>query len=175
MFVTVVLMYAPTERNGGQYWIMLFPWAAWLIAQFIDKLLQKTLRAHWISTNNLMFVSGTAAIVGVLLIQYLPFRTHSRLAPPEVAVIKDLPHYPNIEGVILDLVDRNPDFASASPLLWYLDRKIEYIKANEAPPKAKDKSNFAYVLRINDEKKLSQLQNAGWCAISETVHLPCQP
>jgi 4-amino-4-deoxy-L-arabinose transferase-like glycosyltransferase len=173
LFLTVVLMYAPADRSGAQYGVLYLPWAAWLSAQVIEEILKKYNAAFYIDAKMLMKLSAMISVSLVCLLQYFPFSTHSRRAPGEVQSIQTLENYASITGILFDLSIQNPEFVSASPLLWYLDRPIEYVKMNSPLPSASEHKDQIYVLRHASAARLIEAKAKGWCAVSPTVYTHC--
>lgn len=121
-FTSFALMYAPAARVGAQYSLMLLPPIAWALGVgTCETFSAKIQAASWQKWTLRL------AVALVLLIQYLPFKTHHRPIPHLVPAIKEFfTKNPDLPRELLLYSDSQLDFVTSAPFAWYGDLKIFY-------------------------------------------------
>lgn len=151
------LLYAPTERIGGQYWLMTLPWVAWLVAVGIEQLLAQSRPG----IDKMMRYSGRAAIVLVCIIQYGPWPTHSRRPPGQMPEITHLKKSGQIKNIILGVLEEDANFVNSASFAWYADLRVNYhISPADIPPA----ENSSVYLNFDKTRRAdSDFTRQGWC------------
>src|SRR5690606_5678928 len=70
--ISTLFMYAPASRVGGQYWLLIMP----PMAIFLGAGFALTAWGKKINPRKTSKITQGIALALVLLVQYLPFRTH---------------------------------------------------------------------------------------------------
>ncbi len=164
-----ILLYAPTQRIGLQYWMMIVPWIAWATGAALSKFIP------WNPTSMVRF-TGKLSLILVALIQYLPFRTHRTLENESAAAIRK---FKALSLVNLQIIDDVPDllhFVTGCTYAWYGNTPVEY-SSLENPILPKPSPNTALILRKPEAFRIEAAKNAGWCLYEsypkETLMLHC--
>lgn len=154
LFSTFVLMYAPTNRYGSNYWITVLPWVAWLAAAGIC--------AVWGKWNTAGVVKWTSrfALFAVILIQYIPVRTHGARPPQELETIALLKKAGRAEKILVDLAPHSVDFTVTDNFFWYGDLPTGYLEKDQAIPRPK--AGEVLVLYNGGEARAQEARRAGW-------------
>ncbi|NCN42592.1 hypothetical protein GW916_15245 [bacterium] len=123
-FATGLMMYAPASRIGGQYWLILMPPLAILLsgAFSTSKWGSNISPAKW--TKNTQII----AVAIVLLIQYLPFRTHVSRYPDVTPFTDELKKAGSINHLLVSGPSKALTFITLSPFGWYPDLPVNYLK-----------------------------------------------
>ncbi len=168
LIATFSTMYACANLNGGQYWITILPWLAWLIAENL-------LVNIPVDCTKLLPVSKNLAIALLFLVQYTPFRVHGVKPPVEVEAITAIKNKTNAKFLIVDNYPLKSNFGDAGVYVWYNDLTAKYPSVEEIPRAELDS---IYLLLNSDENRKNTLTRNGWCAIKKfektSVWLPCQ-
>jgi len=123
LLASFVLMYFPTARVGHQYWIMLLPWAAWLIALGLDALLPPS----WTEPRLRRFTL-TVSVTLVVFLQYIPFKVYKSRVPelaPQIALTSAQATSPTSQMWIED-TDHKDKFIRSSLWAWYGGYRVGY-------------------------------------------------
>lgn len=153
LFTTFTIMYACANLNGGQYWITILPWLAWLIA---ENLLTKIP----LDSTHLVPITQTLAITLLFLVQYTPFRVHGVKPPVEVESISTLKEKTKATQLIVDNYPFKSNFGDAGVYVWYNDLPARYPELDTIPTASQDS---IYLLLQADESRKSALKSQGWC------------
>ena len=123
-FLSALFMYAPALRLGGQYWLLLMPPAAILLggALSISRL------SHKINETKTINFTRNAAICLVLLVQYLPYRTHTSRYPDITPFIDKLKESGSINHLIVSGPEKQQDFITLGTFGWYPDLPLNYLE-----------------------------------------------
>ncbi len=161
------LLYAPVDRVGVQYWVLLLPWVAWAFADAVSP---------WAPCRpeTAMKFTGALSLVLVCVLQLAPIRVHGHLDP-------ELPHLQarvasgEIDQVILDMTPEALDFTRKDHYYWYADRPVATVEYKDPVPVAKP--GGLYILHSPRADRLAALRRAGWCPDAFFPHrvllLPC--
>ncbi|MEO5666448.1 MAG: glycosyltransferase family 39 protein [Bdellovibrionota bacterium] len=127
MIATFVLMYVPAARVGHQYWVMILPWAAVLIAQGLDALLPTS----WTESR---LRTGTASLALLLaaLLPFLPIQFY-RSRVPELAVrIRDATQskFENSTRLWIEIGAERDTFIRSGTWAWYTGLPVSYASAS---------------------------------------------
>ncbi len=162
LLITFVLFLAPIDRMGSQYFLLILPSLAWMIAIAAEKLFP-------IPTLKLMKVTSLLSIVGMFIVQYLPYRTHYLNEYNEsFEPIKKLSQKHQAKNLYLYFEDRQPDFLVSGPFAWYTQMEIKYVRMEETPPPYSEGNLlFSDILK---ERKTALLKEKGWCLLVEEGH-----
>lgn len=166
--LTYIALFAGAGLAGNQYLIMVMPWIAWLIAEGGPS---KIPFAH----KEVVRITQFAAIALVLLIQYLPFRTHHmqpNAEEQEIARLKPELLFMEMEPDHFDLHRGPSKFITASHYAWYANTRVGYPAVNP-PPRAIPR--HIYLLAVNAPARPGQLKEQGWCNHPELKRIwtPC--
>lgn len=147
------LLYAPADRVGVQYWVLLLPWVAWAFATPLFA------KSQWKPAKPLM-VSAGLALTLLFIAQFMPLRVHG----PEdlsVTLLQRRIQEGRVERVVLDLRPGGSDFTLKDRYVWYTDVPVEMVY--EGMPLEKPRSKSAYVLYLPSEEMKRNLLAQGWC------------
>jgi len=162
LFVTFYLMFAPTGRVRGQYWLYVLPSVAWLISVGAQR---------WVG-NPVVLRRATLLIslLAVAFIQYLPFRTHGREVAVEAPLLRELGRKGKTQ-LWLGLKPEDANFVNSCPYAWYGDIPIEYNTPAEALTPAEP--SHLYLLRDRSLRAPEAMTAARWCLVKnfETTSL----
>jgi 4-amino-4-deoxy-L-arabinose transferase-like glycosyltransferase len=150
---------------GGQYWVPMMPWLAFLIAAILSKYVS--------SEERIVKFSFIFAIVAILLLQYIPYRVHPVDRHPHERVALYLSQKFNIKNAYMEQLSSGEKYILGARLAWYGHMKdIQYWLKGEAP-KA-DKNSLVFVVNSTPEIS-SQLKKAHWCLFdnSTTIWVSC--
>jgi len=154
-FVTFIFLYAPISRVRSQYWVTLFPWIGWLISGGVSKIWQ------W-NEQKAVPISAGVALMGVAIVQYLPFRTH--LNPPgEAASIRSYVEQQKVNHLYVDPLPERRDFTQIAGFAWYGDINIDYADASQKVP-VPDTGALYLLLDERPEKRTALMENH-WCLL----------
>ncbi len=168
-FLSFVLLYAPAQRHGAQYWIMLMPWLAWMSAIEISK---------WVlfQVSTIVRFSTFLSLSLVCLVQYGPFRTHKSLENESTPIVRNFSDRGLIREQIIDDVSENLTFITTSKYAWYGNTKI-LLQNRENPPFEKPHLQRALVMRNPSNERIAAVKKQGWCLyqnfVLETLFLDC--
>ncbi len=150
-------LYSPTQRIGGQYWLMTLPWVAWLVALGLEQLLNQ----FRLSAQTLRKFTLRASLLLVVLIQYGPFPTHSRKPPGQIPAIEDLKKTMQVKSLVMGLPAQEANFVSSASFAWYADLRVSYNLDGEDLSVATPEK-----LYLNFDKNLrsdADFTLRGWC------------
>jgi 4-amino-4-deoxy-L-arabinose transferase-like glycosyltransferase len=158
LLLSFILMYAPADRIANQYWLMLLPWLAWLIAE-------GALSRIPFAPGKIIRGTAWAALIAVCLIQYVPVRTHRAEPPLETEELQRLRREGGIRKLTVDAWPGQATFIVGSPFAWYADLEVDYGDRGRLVPSAPDR---AYLQLIGGNSRPTQerdieLRRAGWC------------
>lgn len=165
---TFICMFAPANLNGSQYVVMVMPWLAWLSAQTI---------ARWIpiSVPKVVQATGLFCIVAVMVMQYIPVRTHGRGPSKANLEAQRLSREGKAHVLYLWHPDWQTLFLGGWAWAWYSDLPLRYTDGDN-PPKAFSGAIFAP--HKGDESRIADWRRLGWCphAIPDDLPLmvPCE-
>ncbi len=157
MLFSFFLVYGPTERVGGQYWLMVMPWAAWLIASGLENVFSQIRPSH----ENLQVITGRAAIMLLCLIQYGPIATHTRFPPGQTPDILRIKSEKKIESLVLGVESDGDNFVNSAPFAWYGGVRVGYNLSTHPVPRADGQAMY-----LNYDKNLRSeisFKEKGWC------------
>ena len=159
LLLTYLVIYACEGFSGSQYWLTVFPWLAWLIAE--------TSLGHipW-DPNPAVKVTGVLALITVFIFQYIPVRTHGAQPPPEIPLIREVLHERPTTYFVLDAFPERTHFGLAGAYAWYGDTDIHYPDAVGEIPKALAGHLYLTLSRPGVERS-SQIKKAGWVLLRE--------
>lgn len=169
LVLTFVAMFAPSGRDGAHYRLMILPWLAWLIAAGVVTNRRWPYRA-------IVKASAVFCVVAVLVLQYVPARTHGFRPPGEIDVIEKLRKEGRATQVIFDMAPQRFDFTLNDLYAWYTDLPIRYSAGEESVKAVEPKT--AYVLYGNASAREQAVKAAGWCRYdrfgSNSLWLACE-
>jgi hypothetical protein len=149
-FLTFLVLIASAGMTARHHYILLMPWAAWLLGLILAKVLP------W-KTENWVKASGVFAVTLVVIAQYIPVSVHGNkptLAQLEVGRLKK---GGLIAEMIRDVPEAPKNFLDSSVYAWYGDVKVSM------PDDGKAKSQAAYYLHQSGYEKRDELKRKGWC------------
>jgi 4-amino-4-deoxy-L-arabinose transferase-like glycosyltransferase len=146
-------LYAPADRVGMQYWVMLLPWAAWIVSQALDSW------GDWSSTK-LMKRSAAMAVVLLFLVQFVPVRVHGR-AEPDMELLQKRVATGRVKSLVLDQTPEPANFTYLDRVTWYGDIPTLAVSETQWPPKAS--SQRGYLLYFPSTEREKQVLEQGWC------------
>ena len=165
LLTSFVLMYFPAARVGHQYWIMLLPWAAWIIAVGLDRLLPKML-----SEKRLRYSTFAVSVVLAVLLQYLPFHRYKSRAPDLASEIATAAAREDRGLKRIRLVERveKDAFIRTSLWAWYAGLPVSYVVWGEGLSRAEKlvPGDVLVLEQIRDESRAEIHKKAsqqGWC------------
>lgn len=168
LVVFFIAMFAPAGRDGAHYRLMILPWIAWMVSGAV---------ASNFAWNRAAVVRGTTifCVVAVLVLQYIPNRTHGFSPPEEVNVLQRFQREHRISQLIFDMSPEPFDFTYNDFYSWYVDLPIQDV--TDAVPAAR--ADTAYLLFHSQPARESQVAAAGWCRYDRfgpnTLWLACLP
>ncbi|MBP7845413.1 MAG: glycosyltransferase family 39 protein [Proteobacteria bacterium] len=162
LILTYILMYAPAERIGAQYWIYIFPWMAWLISIFVNS----KIRINVIACQK---YTAFFSILILFFLQYGKISTHRNSKPLESEMISKWSHDFGSSTLYLAQKPFAVDFMNAAPLSWYSNVDVEFV-GEEIPTPTRNKS---LLLARNLEGSvnydwINQFKKLGWCQVQST-------
>jgi len=169
LLITFNLIFAMANRVGGQYMVMVLPWIAWLLAEVFATVFPA-------SPRRLAGVTTAFCILGVFVVQYLPFRTHAARPSTAKLEIRKLSDQKAISHVILDIpLTPNLSFVTSSSYAWYGNVDVDYyISKNKIPDPNLD---TGYLIHHYFNTRTPALRQKGWCPYErfkyETLWLSC--
>ncbi len=146
-------LYAPADRVGMQYWIMLLPWVAWAVAQALPSW------GDW-SSVKLMKRSAGMAVALLFLVQFIPVRVHGR-AEPDMELLHKLVAGGRIKSLILDQTPEPANFTYLDKVTWYADVPTMVVSETQWPPRAS--AQRGYLLYFPTAEREKQVLEQGWC------------
>jgi hypothetical protein len=161
------VLYAPADRVGVQYWVLLLPWIAWAFAGVL-------FRGQSWNPRLPLLVSAVFALSVLFLAQFLPVRTHG---PEDLALslLQRKIREGRVNRVVLDLRPGEMDFTLKDKYVWYTDTDVEMVFAGSPIPSSKPET--AYVVYYPSEERKNELLQKGWCwkelVSSRAVFLNC--
>ncbi len=159
LLISFILMFAPANRIGYQYSLMLLPWVAWLVAFSLEPYLK-------FDVLSVMKKTSILSVTLVCVVQYLPFPTHKSFPPEELNVLRRLNENGHeIKKIIFDNHDGWVDFTHSAPFPWYGRFEIEYKGAEKAVPTSR--REWAYLVEHRSSLDRQQLVKNGWCPHEE--------
>lgn len=153
-FASFVCMYAPAERVGFQYCLMLMPALAWLIAEAIAPYILAVYPP-------LLRCTQVFAVAAMLVVQYGPMRTHLAPVPVESADLRALS--PDGTRVLYgDFGRRDRNFLLSTPYMWYGDVHVKYVTSANEIPEANEHALFLKDDSAAPERE-AELRQKEWC------------
>ncbi len=159
LLVTFSILYACANLNGGQYWITILPWVAWLIA---ENLLVR------IPIPHRMLVTGTRylSIALLFLVQYTPLRVHGAKPPEEIETLRTRKLAIQAKGLYIDNYPLPSNFGDAGVYVWYVDLEAVYPPLQDVPPAER---RTLYLLLNSEKARIETLKNQGWCLETQFI------
>lgn len=157
LLTTFTVLYASANLNGGQYWITILPWLAWLIAENL-------LARIPVDTKKLIPISRNLAIALLFVVQYIPLRIHGAKPPDEVAVLDTLKKSHQATELIIDNYPYPSNFGDAGVYVWYNDLPAVYPKPEEV---SLARTQSLYLLLNPAPERKAALKTQGWCLAQE--------
>lgn len=159
LLVTFGLMYIGADRIGGQYWLTVMPWVAWLIALGLEPWTRKA--------DRLVLPSAALAVAGVLVVQYVPFEAHGMKPGWDERSVRQLSDKAGVKRLWMDEGTRYLDFIMSCRYAWYGRVTTAYVAKHDPVPSPDTGS--AYLLYWSDtpEARRRELQKKGWCLLRE--------
>ncbi len=154
--LSFIAIFSLSHLAGGQYLIMVMPPLAWLIALSVVPIIP-------FAPRTIAKFSGAISLLGVCLIQYLPFPTHARSPTPEQIEVGRLSREGRIDRLVLDIEAVPSPFVISAPFAWYGDVTVSY-PVNSGDTKRPELMQ-AYFLHRLDPQKEARLKFKGWCNI----------
>lgn len=157
LLATFGAMYIGGDRVGGQYWLTVMPWVAWLIALGVEPWARGAIR--------LVIPSAIFAVAGVLFVQYIPFEAHGMQPSQDERAVRQLSDRSGVTRLWMDEGPRYLDFIMSCRYSWYGRVTTAYVFKSEAVP-APDLES-AYLLYWGDTPadRIEQVKRRGWCLI----------
>ncbi len=154
LLISFVVLYSSKGRIGGQYWVMILPWLAIYIALAITSKVN-------ISALSIRLWSQRFSLAAVLVIQYLPFRTHTFQLNDLLKETRQLSDSKKYTFVYMDTPNMYPDFLAASPLSWYGNVDVQFHYRPLPVPQAQKHALF--LLIPPEAARSTELKNKDWC------------
>jgi len=147
-------LYAPLDRVGNQYWVVILPWTAWVFAWALV-----SPRGQW---GVLPWVRGSTVLALTLLVvaHLAPVRIHGPDAPEVTHLQRRLATGP-AQRLVLDMAPQPTDFTRMDFYVWYADAPVTDLGGDTAVPPATVEA--LYLLHSYTEARAAELKRAGWC------------
>jgi 4-amino-4-deoxy-L-arabinose transferase-like glycosyltransferase len=139
---------------GGQYWITVLPWLAWLIADFLSRKMK-------FSTSKVMEWSTVGFVAAVFLLQYIPIRSHGVVPPEETETLRKMKKESKVSLLIVDATPEINHFGFGATYAWYSGIDVDYPQ-NVVPLASQGQLFLKLYSEFNSEK---ELQKAGWSLV----------
>jgi 4-amino-4-deoxy-L-arabinose transferase-like glycosyltransferase len=165
-WLSFVCLYAPAQRIGSQYWILIFPPMSLALAGLFQS--WKHFSHHRFQRFTLAF-----AVSLVVLIQYLPFPTHHPRNPIESSALKSLQKILGHSELIIAGSEEVRSFIYASTFAWYADTLVHYLPLEglQSGDLAQTKIYRAQLSQTWNPSKSVLFQHTRWPGQKE---FPCQ-
>jgi 4-amino-4-deoxy-L-arabinose transferase-like glycosyltransferase len=152
LFASFVVLYAPADRVGLQYWVMLLPWLAWGLASALPA---------W-KGNSEKLMKGTAVFAWTLFVcvQLVPLRIHGN-EEREVTVLQERVRSGRVRRLVLDIRPEPMNFTYKDKYTWYADVPLEMVYLGIAVPPPSKASG--YLLYNASEDRIREVADRGWC------------
>ena len=165
LFGSFVMLYAPNDRTGFQYGLMLFPWLAMLAVEGLFGNGSPLDRYAQILEQNLTSLSIGFLFV-VAFIQYLPFPTHGNRTRPFLWALEAA----TASSAAFETRQLPRDFTTASPYVWYGKMRISRYLARDDEGAGFRCSKDESLLRLRDldedKQSLFPLKLSNGCCLS---------
>jgi 4-amino-4-deoxy-L-arabinose transferase-like glycosyltransferase len=158
LLLTFICMYAPAGRYSVNYWVTVLPWVAWLVST------GALARLPWNPTSAVK-ASGRLAIAAVVLIQYIPVRTHGSPLAGELVEIERLKKDGRVARVWVDFHPHPVDFTYKDSYAWNTDLPTDHVEREQPVPSAS--ANSVLVPIHPSAGRDAQLRKAGWCPLGQ--------
>jgi len=155
--ISFFLFYSPNFAYGAQYWLHLFPWLAWMIAEsYLSKLP--------IKSESLIRTTTIFSIFAVWFVQYSSISIHHTTGTEELR-IKEIAEQQNIKGLLIDMPKK--DFIPVSRYVWYVNLPAYYSSDSVSPEIIKTAGYLLFRSHSNFQERQHELINSGWCLRAE--------
>ncbi len=154
LFLTFVLMYAPTNRYGSNYWITVLPWVAWLAGAGLSALLK-------VPVGPVVKWTARFALLAVVVIQYIPVRTHGAMPSQEFKTLEHLKKSGQAKSLVIDFGSDAVDFTVTDNYFWYADLPISFLEKSAPVPKPEPGKTL--LLYRPTPTRAQAIRRAGWC------------
>jgi 4-amino-4-deoxy-L-arabinose transferase-like glycosyltransferase len=153
LLISFAGLYAPADRVGMQYWVMLLPWAAWIVAQSLPS---------WGNWSSVKWMKRTAGLAVALLfiVQFIPVRVHGR-EEPDLAHLQHRVAAGRVKALVLDQRPEPANFTYLDKYTWYADVPIAPLVENQWVPRATPATG--YLLYFPTDEREKQVLAQGWC------------
>ncbi len=152
LFASFVVLYAPAERVGLQYWVMLFPWLAWGLASALPTW-------NW-DPRKAMNATSVFAGVAFVVLQFVPVRIHGN-EEREVTALQARVGSGRLKQLVLDIRPEPMNFTYKDKYTWYGDVPVEMVYQGLAVPRPSKASG--YLLYNASEDRVREVLQQGWC------------
>jgi|GEM_PF-2458147 len=173
-FASFVLLYGLNRRIGAQYWLMIMPGLALILAAAADLVLNRFPRAP--QAPILMRATQMLAISALMLVQYLPTSTHHVRRPPQSPFLQQLQESQGYRDLVV--IGKRLDFVFAASFAWYADYRVHYLTPKHFLSQlhnnnlASFETPAVYLLLDPELRKTSLAPPQGYCKTEDLLH-PC--
>jgi 4-amino-4-deoxy-L-arabinose transferase-like glycosyltransferase len=155
LFVSFALLLADEGLIGDQYFLLLHPWIAWLIAHSVFS------RLNW-SPRSVAGATGVVAVIALLILQLSPIVVHGCAPSGEELEVRSLSRNRGVKLLLLDSTPNRVDITTLSRFSWYGEVEVRYPESNDTPvPPAK--RGVVYAHFYADATRDNQIASKGWC------------
>ncbi len=158
LLLTFACMYAPAGRYSLNYWVTVLPWVAWLVSAGVFARLawSPLAAAKW---------TGRFAIAAVVIIQYLPVRTHGSPLAGELVEIERLRQNGRAARVLVDFHPHPVDFTFKDSYAWNTDLPTSHLESQQPVPAAT--AGTVLVPIHPSTARDTELRANGWCLLGQ--------
>ena len=165
-------VYAPADRVGNQYFLMFAPWIVWLAVDAFE---------NWIpfDAQSLRRGSQWIAVLGVVVLQYAPVKTHGGGPHESNARVIELKKTKQLQLLILDDGGAG-GFGTGASRTWYANIETQDQAREKSPERADWRMAYLFIPESYREQRAArqgEIEKSGWCLDqdfgSESLWLKC--